>query len=372
MRDILDKLDHWYAENTRFALATVVSTWSSAPRTVGASMAVSESGEVVGSVSGGCVEGAVYELALEVLATGAPVLQRYGVADSDALEVGLTCGGTLEIYVELVDHDTFPELPAVVAAHRERDPVVTATVTAGPGQVGRRVVVVGDHVTGDIDHGRFRDAVVEAAQGLLAHGTTSTLQLGAGGERRMVDTSVFVESFVPAPEMIVFGAIDFAAAVVRIGKFLGYHVTVCDARPVFATRARFADADEVVVDWPHRFLERHQVDSRAVLCVLTHDPKFDLPLLQVALRTPAAFIGAMGSRRTHENRIRRLLDAGVTATELERLSSPVGLDLGGRTPEETAVSIAAEIIARTWGGTGQPLKQTTDAIHRQPLVGVPL
>ena len=188
----------------------------------------------------------------------------------------------------------------------------------------------------------------------------------------MVNTSVFVESFVPAPEMIVFGAIDFAAAVVRIGKFLGYHVTVCDARPVFATKSRFADADEVVVDWPHRFLERHRVDSRAVLCVLTHDPKFDLPLLQVALRTPAAFIGAMGSRRTHEDRIRRLLDAGVTATELERLSSPVGLDLGGRTPEETAVSIAAEIIARTWGGTGQPLRQTTDAIHRQPLVGVPL
>jgi xanthine dehydrogenase accessory factor len=174
---------------------------------------------------------------------------------------------------------------------------------------------------------------------------------------------VFVNSFAPAPRMLVFGAIDFAAAVARVGKFLGYHVTVCDARKVFATASRFPDADEVVVDWPHRFLAGTEVDARTVICVLTHDPKFDVPLLEVALRTPAGYIGAMGSRRTHEDRLGRLREAGLTSAELSRLRSPIGLDLGARTPEETAVSIAAELIQLRWGGTGQAL---TDTEGREP------
>ena len=170
--------------------------------------------------------------------------------------------------------------------------------------------------------------------------------------------------------MLVFGAIDFAAAVARVGSFLGYHVTVCDARPVFATNTRFPEADEVVVDWPHRYLQAEvdagRVDARTVITVLTHDPKFDVPLLEVALRLPeTAYIGAIGSRRTHDDRITRLKEAGLTDAEIGRLSSPIGLDLGARTPEETAVSIAAEIIAGRWGGSGEPLGATTGRIHHE-------
>ncbi len=179
---------------------------------------------------------------------------------------------------------------------------------------------------------------------------------------------MYVWAFAPAPRMIVFGAIDFAAAVARIGSFLGYEVTLCDARPVFATRSRFPFADEVVVEWPHRYLRRQvdegRVDERTVLCVLTHDPKFDVPLLEVALRLPhLAYVGAMGSRRTHDDRLARLREAGVTEEEIGRLSSPIGLDLGARTPEETAVSIAAEIIALRWGGKGERLAEVGGPIH---------
>jgi len=165
--------------------------------------------------------------------------------------------------------------------------------------------------------------------------------------------------------MLVFGAIDFAAAVARVGKLLGYRVTVCDARPVFATAKRFPEADEVVVEWPHRYLARTEVDGQTVICVLTHDPKFDVPLLEVALRTDAAYIGAMGSRRTHDDRLARLREEGVTEDELARLASPIGLDIGARTPEETAVSIAAEIVAHRWGGSGARLTDTAGPIHTQ-------
>jgi xanthine dehydrogenase accessory factor len=166
--------------------------------------------------------------------------------------------------------------------------------------------------------------------------------------------------------MLVFGAIDFAAAVARVGKFLGFRVTVCDARGVFATTKRFPEADEVVVDWPHRYLATTEVDARTVICVLTHDPKFDVPLLEAALKTDAAYIGAMGSRRTHDDRLARLREAGVPEDALARLASPIGLDIGARTPQETAVSIAAEIVSRRWGGTGQPLTGTGGPIHVHP------
>jgi xanthine dehydrogenase accessory factor len=203
---------------------------------------------------------------------------------------------------------------------------------------------------------------------MLAQGQTGVRHYGANGERRQDETAVFIESFAPPPRMLVFGAIDFAAAVAHQGHFLGYEVTVCDARPVFATASRFPSADEVVVEWPHRYLaaerDAGRIDSRTVICVLTHDPKFDVPLLEVALRLPeVAYVGAMGSRRTHEDRLQRLREAGLTEAELSRLSSPIGLDLGARTPEETAVSIAAEIIALQWGGAGQRLTERGGPIH---------
>ena len=362
MRDILPTLEQWSGDGTTFAVGTVVGTWSSAPRQPGASMAVHAGGEVLGSVSGGCVEGAVYEECQDAIATGTPRLLRYGVSDDDAFSVGLTCGGILDVFVQPVTDERRRVIDLVADAVRDRRPVAVATVVTGDG-IGRQVVVTPDDVVGDLGDQRLTDAVVDDGRGLLARGTSATIALGAHGERRMDDVSVFVESFAPPPRLLVFGAIDFASAVARIGSFLGYHVTVCDARPVFATATRFPDADEIVVDWPHRYLDRTEVDERTAMCVLTHDPKFDVPLLVAALQTPAAYIGAMGSRRTHDDRVRRLREEGVPEESIARLRSPIGLDLGARTPEETAVSIAAELVASTWGGSGTALTGGSAPIH---------
>jgi xanthine dehydrogenase accessory factor len=371
LRDILDLIAKWWGADESFGLATVVSTFSSAPREPGAAMAVSASGEAIGSVSGGCVEGAVYELASEVISTGQPVLQRYGISDDTAFSVGLTCGGIIDIFVQPVSKTTFPELGEIAAAVSAGTPVAVATILDGPGQAGARRIIWADESqrpAGSLGSGdRLDQAVDDDARGMLAQGLTGVRRYGPDGERRRDDLSVFVQSFTPPPRMLVFGAIDFAAAVARAGKFLGYHVTVCDARPVFATASRFPDADEVITDWPHRYLSGISTDSRTVICVLTHDPKFDVPLLEVALRRPAVYIGAMGSRRTHEDRLARLREVGVTEEELARLRSPIGLDLGARTPEETAVAIAAELIQLRWGGSGQPLTETTGRIHHERL-----
>jgi xanthine dehydrogenase accessory factor len=371
VRDILDPITKWWDANETFGLATVVQTFSSAPREPGAAMAVSATGEVVGSVSGGCVEGAVYELATEVTASGQPVLRRYGISDNDAFAVGLTCGGIIDIFVEPASRERFSALGEVAAAVRTGTPIAVATIIEGPGEIGsRRIIWEGDRSAGTLGAGdRLDQAVDDDARGMLAQGLTGVRRYGPEGERRRDELAVFVQSFAPAPRMLVFGAIDFAAAVAKAGKFLGYHVTVCDARPVFATASRFPDADEVITDWPHRYLAGISTDERTVICVLTHDPKFDVPLLEVALRRPAAYIGAMGSRRTHEDRIARLREAGLSEAELSRLRSPIGLDLGARTPEETAVAIAAELIQLRWGGSGQPLTATTGRIHHGQLPG---
>ncbi len=374
MREVMDELLAWWRAGESVGVGTVVATWQSSPRPAGASMLVGPGGEAVGSVSGGCVEGAVYELAQEVVAGATPVLQRYGVSDDDAFAVGLTCGGILDVFVEKVDRESFPQLDDVAADVGAGRPVAVCTVLEhpDPARVGRRLVVrpddVPDHATdGTLGSARADAAVGDDARGLLAAGRTETLTFGPEGERRGEGMRVFVASYAPKPRMLVFGAIDFAAAVARVGSFLGYRVTVCDARPVFATRSRFPDADEVVVDWPHRYLtgeaEGGRIDERTVLAVLTHDPKFDVPLLEVALRLPVAYVGAMGSRRTHDDRLARLREAGVGQADLDRLSSPIGLDLGARTPEETAVSIAAEIIQLRWGGHGRRLAEVAGPIH---------
>jgi xanthine dehydrogenase accessory factor len=297
------------------------------------------------------------------------VLQRYGVSDDDAFAVGLTCGGIIDIFVEKVDQETYGQLSSVADAIRSGSPVAVATVVAGPAErLGKRLVIWPDRTDGGTGSDRLDDAVRDDARGLLDAGRNGMLHYGVDGQRRGEGLDVFVESFAPPPRMIVFGAIDFAAAVAKIGSFLGFRVTVCDARPVFATASRFPGANEVVVEWPHRYLkaeaEAGRIDGRTALCVLTHDPKFDVPLLEVALRLPeVGYIGAMGSRRTHDDRIARLREAGVTDEEIARMSSPIGLDLGARTPEETAVSIAAEMIALHWGGAGARLAEREGPIH---------
>ncbi|MDT5067717.1 MAG: xanthine dehydrogenase accessory factor, partial [Mycobacterium sp.] len=280
MRDVLDELiSVWNAGGTA-GLATVVRTIESAPRTAGAAMVVSPDGSVAGSVSGGCVEAAVYELSTEVMLTGRPRLQRYGITDDDAFAVGLTCGGIIDIFAEPISRDTFPQLGAVandIALHR---PAAVATVIAHPDSqwVGRRLVIDESNADGSLGSGRADDAVTDDARGLLAAGRTAVLTYGPDGERQGEGMEVFVASHAPRPRMIVFGAIDFAAALTRQAALLGYRVTVCDARPVFATPARFPAADEVVVDWPDRYLAGQDavgaIDARTAICVLTHDPKF--------------------------------------------------------------------------------------------------
>lgn len=350
MRDILAELSEWFDRDEPFALATVVRTWKSSPREPGASMAVSHSGEVLGSVSGGCVEGTLYDIAREVLDDGICRTETFRVTDDDAFGVGLTCGGTLEVFVRRVDRGSYPEFDRVAAAVGAGDPIAVITDRSTP-SASHRVSTLADRVPGT--------EVDIAARELLAIGESTVHVVGSG------ENGTVVEIFAPRPRLYVFGAIDFAGALCRLGRFAGYHVTVIDARPVFATPARFPDADVVEVMWPHVFLDAAPVDSSTVIAVLTHDEKFDIPLLERALRSDAGYIGAMGSRSTHERRVALLREAGVTESEIARLHSPIGLDLAARTPEETAVSILAEILVTTRGATGKSLKGLRGPIHRQ-------
>jgi xanthine dehydrogenase accessory factor len=372
MGEIAFRLRDWLTEDIPFAVATVVDVGGSAPRRPGAMMAVDTGGRVLGSVSGGCVEGVVYEAAMEAIKTGVPGLHRFGFSDGDAFEVGLTCGGTVEIFVQpYIEAESRRRMLALVDAVAADEPVALATVIGGaPEHVGAELIVTPEGTDGMLDAPRDGNpaqpllaAVAEDARGLLARGVSAVRHYGARGQRRMNDVSVFIDTFAPQARFLVFGATDYAAATARVGAFLGYRVTVCDARPVFTTPERFPAADEVVRAWPHEYLANTRVDERTVVCVLTHEPRFDIPLLLAALRTPAGYIGVMGSRRTHEDRVARLRAEGVDEADLARLASPIGLDLGARTPEETAVSIAAEIIRSRWGGTGRPLAELTGDIH---------
>ncbi len=399
MLDLAGELHRWMEEGRAFAVATVVAVGGSAPRGPGAALAVDSEGTVIGSVSGGCVEGAVYDLCVQALQDGETVVERFGYSDEDAFAVGLTCGGIIDIMVTPVGTDAAarPVLRSALSAAARGEPAAVARVVRGPVELLGTALLVrpgeagggpsrpslaesgaGSYEGGLGGHAELDRTAAGEARALLDAGRTGTVELSAsaarwgsprtesgGGSRCPGGLTLLVESSVPPPRMIVFGAIDFAAALVRVGKFLGYHVTVCDARPVFATKARFPEADDVVVDWPHRYLRGTVTDARTVLCVLTHDAKFDVPLLEAALRMPAAFVGALGSRRTHADRERRLREAGLTDGELARLRSPIGLDLGARTPEETALSIAAEIVATRRGGTGTPLTGSRTPIHRE-------
>jgi xanthine dehydrogenase accessory factor len=370
MRDLSAGLRPLIEARRPFAMATIVKVSGSSPRPPGAAMIVDADGAAVGSLSGGCVEGAVYTAAEEVLTTGEPVVETYGISDDDAFAVGLTCGGVLDVLVQRIDGEQLDLLTEVLDVLDAHAPIAVATVIDGPATLGSRLVVRPDSTSGTLGAEGLDAAVTDDARGLLAAGRDGSRHYGPNGERRLDDVTVLMQSFAPPARMLVFGAIDFAAAVARLGVFLGYHVTVCDARPIFANPARFPEAHEVVCEWPHDYLARTTVDERTVICVLTHDPKFDVPLLEVALRSPATYIGAMGSRRTHADRLARLRERGVTETEIARLHSPVGLDIGARTPEETAVSIAAEIVQRRWGGTGQRLSDIPGAIHRDEAAAV--
>ncbi|WP_327725412.1 XdhC/CoxI family protein [Streptomyces europaeiscabiei] len=367
MLNIADTLYDWCREACPFALATVVQVSGSAPLPPGTALAVDAEGTVVGSISGGCVEGAVYELCRQVLSDGGPPARaRFGYSDDDAFAVGLTCGGEIDVLVQRVDPGEQPRLAVALDKVRRGRPVAVAQVVDGPDALlGRTLRVPGDGSAYDGTLGGTREdrAVAAQARALLRAGRTGLVEVGGDADTCPERLSVLVHTNASRPRMLIFGAVDFVGALSQAGRFLGYRVTVCDARPVFATAARFPHADEVVVDWPHRYLAGTEVDARTALCVLTHDAKFDIPLLRLALSLPVGYVGAMGSRRTHDHRLGLLREAGVPETHLARLNSPIGLDLGARTPEETAVSITAEIIAHAHHGTGLPLSHGTGPIH---------
>ena len=255
----------------------------------------------------------------------------------------------------------------LAAALHAEQPVALVTRIDGA-QAGAKLLVFEDEVLGDLGTPGLNVAAAGEARALLAVGETAMRTFGEDGEPVGVEVRLFIAAYAPKPAMYIFGAIDFSRAMARIGKYLGYHVTVIDARPVFATKQRIPDADEVVVAWPDDFLSKAAVDYRTALIVLTHDVKFDIPLLQVALRTDAGYIGAMGSRRTHANRIEELRRAGVSDADLARVSAPIGLDIGARTPEETAISIAAEIVALRERRRGGRLSEGTLPVHNDRSV----
>ena len=368
MKEVLADIERWRREGLRVATARVVGVEGSGPRDPGATMAVNERGDVAGSVSGGCVEGAVVTEALDALQSGGARRRTYGYSDDEAFAVGLTCGGTLHVLVDPALPDVYEELRDALAAE---DPVALATVVeTEDGSVGVRLgasMLVRDDGTSSSTLGVTElDAVVRRdAVGALASGLSDTRHYGRRGEARQREVSVFLEVFAPPPRMVIFGAVDFTAALVRVAKVLGYHVEVCDARPVFATRARFPMADEVVVTRPERYLATtgKSLGPRDAVCILTHDPKFDVPAVVAALETGVGYLGAMGSRRTHDDRVSRLREVGVSDEALVRVMSPIGLDIGARTPEETAVAICAEIIARRTGKAAPSLRDRAGPIH---------
>ncbi|KMS66971.1 xanthine dehydrogenase [Streptomyces viridochromogenes] len=368
MLNIADTLYRWCREDRPFALATVIRVSGSAPLPPGTALAVSTDGEAVGSISGGCVEGAVYELCRQVLDTGEPPIRAsFGYSDDDAFAVGLTCGGEIEVLVQRIDPADQSHLTTALEHVSAGVPVAVAQVIDGPQRLlGRTLSVLGggSAYEGTLGSRQQDRTVATQVRALLRAGRTARVEVGGDADTCPEKLTLLVHTHAAPPRMLIFGAVDFAAALSQAGRFLGYRVTVCDARPVFATPARFPYAAEVVADWPHRYLERAEVDARTAICVLTHDAKFDIPLLRLALDLPVGYIGAMGSRRTHEHRLERLREAGVPEEHLARLRSPIGLDLGAHTPEETAISITAEIIALINGGTGLPLSRIPGPIHR--------
>ncbi len=340
MRDVLPDIDRWRAQGNPVALATVIQTWGSAPREVGAKMAMTAAGEIAGSVSGGCVEGATFEAGSEVLASGRPRLLHFGVADDTAWEVGLACGGTIEVFVEPLKDEWFAALRESLLAER---PAASATVVTGPDALlGHKLLLAGDGQTlGEIGGGADEQAVA-AIRAALASGHSGRVPLTlAGGQ----PAEMFVEVNLPSPTLIMVGGVHIAIALASLGKALGYRTVVVDPRKSFGSETRFPHVDQLIQAWPDEALAQVGLNRSTAVAMLTHDPKLDDPGLRVALPSPAFYVGALGSKKTQARRRERLLADGLTEAQLGRLHGPIGLDLGARTPEEVALSVMAEIVA---------------------------
>ena len=338
MQDLLQAVDAWQAENKEVALATVVKIYGSAPQPLGAKMVISSAGEMMGSVSGGCVEGAVVQEALEVLATHQPKLVPYGISDELATEVGLACGGTIEVYIEPLAND---ELALYLESVRQARLVAVATVIAGP-HMGRKLVLwPGGRSAGSLGDAWLDQAMAEHAVLHLQTQQPARMEL----EQAPAIFQILLDVQPPPPKLVIIGGVHIAIPLVTLAKTLGMHTVVLDARSAFATPARFSHADQLIVRWPADVLPTLGIDESTYIVVLTHDEKIDDPVLVYACRSPAHYIGALGSRRTHASRVERLKALGLRDAEVARIHAPIGLDLGARRPEEIAVAIMAEIVA---------------------------
>jgi xanthine dehydrogenase accessory factor len=331
MRDILDDVERWVSEGKAVATATVLETWGSAPRPAGGKMAVNADGGISGSVSGGCVENAVVEAARRTIATGVPQRLKFGIADDTAWGVGLACGGSIEVFVERLPSELFPELRDAL---RQERPAAVATVVAGTSErLGKKVAVFSDgRVVGDA--GPY---AADAARAALAGGASR--RIPSDGEE------LFVDVLAPSAKLVIVGGVHIAVSLVTLAKAVGYRTILVDPREAFGNAGRFPHVDRIVNAWPDRGLAETGVHAGTAIAVLTHDPKLDDPAILAALRSPAFYVGALGSQRTQEKRRKRLLEAGATEQELARLHGPIGLPLGGRSPEEIAMAIMAEIVA---------------------------
>lgn len=396
MLDLIPSLGHWVPRLAarEFAVATIVAASGSVPRPVGTSMLVAGSGDVLGSLSGGCVEGAVVALAQEAMDDDVPRHGTFGFSSADAFAAGLTCGGELGIQIQPVPAAVPGETPHALRAALLQlaglGPAHPVALVRLLGTPGGAAVVLPDPGAFSVAASSELAALLQGepalqVESLVRSGGAGLVRLPqrgecapakSGGAQPAAEPAILVESRLAPPRMLVFGANDFGAALVPGAKLLGYHVTLVDARPAFASQPRFAAADQVVTDWPHRYLAAEaaagRTDSRTVAAVLTHDPKFDLPLLETALALDLAYVGAMGSRRSHLQRVEQLLDAGVPPERIAQIHSPIGLDLGAVTPAEVAVSVTAELIAaRTRAASCQPLRETSGTIHHHPAATAP-
>jgi xanthine dehydrogenase accessory factor len=343
---VLTELERWVTRGDKVALATVVDVRRSAPRPPGAKMAVNEHGEIAGAVSGGCVEGTVVEIADGVIRGAPPQLEHFGIADADAWNVGLPCGGEIDVWIQAYESGRFEELA------RSGGRAAEVTVLEGA-HAGTKLLVEADGArSGSLGAPELDDEAVRVASELL------------WAERSERRGTLFYDVVAPTPRLIIFGAVDIAASLCTLARGAGWRSYVVDPRSRFADPARFPDAEEVIAGWPEdAFARLGGIDRATQIVVLTHDPKLDDAALQIALRSEARFVGAMGSRRAQASRRERLLGAGLTDEELARLSAPLGLDLGGVTGEETALSILAEVVAARHGHDGGRLAQASGRIH---------
>lgn len=357
----------WLEQGHRVVAASLIETVGSAPLDPGAEMLIDDAGRIEGSVTGGCVEGALVEEARDVLEGGGPRVVQYGISDNQAADVGLMCGGTVRLFVHELVAETRAPLEELANRLTAGSPVALATLLDGEA-AGAKLAVSEDRSVGELGQIPLLDTSVSRdAIGCLEQGISIIRRYSARGEVMGSDLRVYIQGFSSAPQMIIFGAIDFSAAVAKAASDLGYRVTICDARAPFVESSRFTRVADVRVDWPDRYLADRELGPRDVVLVFTHDSKFDEPALTAALRTDAGYIGALGSRRTQRDRLARLREAGIPDDQLDRISGPCGLDIGARTPGETAISILAEVIATRAGRVGDRLVNTDESIHSREL-----